>query len=670
VYLGLGDLDHALGWMEEVFKERCGALVYQNVEPALDPMRSDARFLDLIESIGLWRVSSAPQSWMKRQNGCQPPSVGITCGMADMATVELILQRICASQPFRQSHRLQRFLRYATEWALKRPGEPLKEYALAVAVYDKPDSFDPQSDPIVRVEAGRLRSRLNEYYSSAGLKDDVIIKLPKGSYIPLFEHRSTEKPVTLNESLAVIPFQVENEGNSNYLVNGLCEAITRRLAQMVKVRVAPWSMVLRAQDRAGELDQTANYLNVTTLVTIRLVLRGDVYELNAEWLDPLAKTHLWGAKYSRGLSELFGLEDDITFDLAGRLAPEKGNLQGAEHGLPPTNNGRAYQLYLKARHLWNRRTADAMVKAIDHYRRALDLDPGFGLAYAGMADCHLALASFTFVPPDDSLPRAKAAASRALEIDPKLGEAMTVLACVSALYDWDWLQAQREFEKAILLAPLYPVAQQWYGACLCARKEFVAGRKLLRSALELDQLSPMIGTQLAVGYYLEHRYAEAVRQCNSVLEIDAHFWAALLFLGLCQLATGHVKAALETLRGAVQFSNDAPMAIAGLGQALAVAGNKDEATELLSRLTSRSAREYVPAFWLALLCCSLGEGEQALSYLERALEEKSPTLPFWLAVEPRLDLLRRELRFQQLLQCVGLNDPVPNSLRVPRRTPQ
>jgi serine/threonine-protein kinase len=311
-----------------------------------------------------------------------------------------------------------------------------------------------------------------------------------------------------------------------------------------------------------------------------------------------------------------------------------------------------------------------MVKAIEHYRRALDLDPAFGLAYAGMADCHLALASFTFVPPDDSLPRAKAAASRALEIDPQLGEAMTVLACVSALYDWDWPQAQHEFEEAILHAPLYPVARQWYGACLCARKEFIAGRKLLRSALELDPLSPMIATQLAIGYYLEHRYGEAIRQCSSVLEIDEHFWAALLFLGLSQLATGQVEAAIHTLRNGLQFSNDAPMAVCGLGEALAVAGNRDEARELLSRLASRSDREYVSAFWMALQCCSLDEREMALSHLERAAEERSPTLPFWLAVEPRLDLLRREKRFQQLLRRVGLNDPAPKSLPVPPRKPQ
>lgn len=268
------------------------------------------------------------------------------------------------------------------------------------------------------------------------------------------------------------------------------------------------------------------------------------------------------------------------------------------------------------------------------------------------------------------LPRAKAAAQRALEIDPQLGEAMTVLACVSALYEWDWPQAQREFEEAILLAPLYPVAQQWYGACLCARKEFIAGKKLLSSALQLDQLSPMIGTQLAVGYYLENQYSEAIRQCNSVLEIDAHFWAAMLFLGLSQLAIGNAEAAIRTLRDSVQFSNHAPMAVAGLGQALAVADNKDEARELFSRLSSRSAREYVPAFWLTLLCCSLGEVEQALSHLEHAAEERSPTLPFWLAVEPRLDLLRREERFQLLLQRVGLSGAASNRLPVPQRTPQ
>jgi hypothetical protein len=166
--------------------------------------------------------------------------------MPDLATLEPLLKRICTSPPFRQSHRLQRFLRYVTEWALTRPDEALKEYSIAVAVYDKPPTFDSQSDPIVRVEAGRLRSRLNEYYSGAGLKDDLLIELPKGSYIPLFKARGVEQRVTLNESLGVIPFQDDEEADLAYLVNGLCEAVTRRLAQMLNIRVAPWSMILRA----------------------------------------------------------------------------------------------------------------------------------------------------------------------------------------------------------------------------------------------------------------------------------------------------------------------------------------------------------------------------------------------------------------------------------------
>ncbi len=551
-----------------------------------------------------------------------------------------------------------------------RPDEPLKEYAVAVAVYDKATSFDSQSDPIVRVEAGRLRARLIEYYAGPGHSDEVTIELPKGSYIPLFKTGRTEQHVAIKESLAVIPFQDDNEPDLTYLVNGVCEAVTRRLAQILKVRVAPWSMVLRMQDGLHDLEKRADYLGVRTLVTLRLVLQGDVYELHAEWLDPVAKTHLWGARYCRRLAELFGLEDDISLDLAGRLDPELGKMQHAVLRRPLTNNGRAYQLYLKARHLWNKRTADAMGKATDYYRRAIDLDPGFGLAYAGMADCYLTLASFAFIPPNDSLPRAKAAASRALEIDSKLGEAKTVLACVSALYEWNWPQAQREFQEAMAFSPHYPVARQWYGACLCARGEFDAGKKLLRSALEIDPLSPMIGTQLAVGHYVEHRYSDASIQCRSVLENDEHFWAALLFLGLSHLASGDFRAAMEPLQLAVQFSGDAPMAVAALGHALVCGGNRNEAEELLSRLLTRSATEYVPSFWLALLSCGLGAGDQALSHLEKAVEERSPTLPFWLAGEPRLNPLRQEVRFQRVLKRVGLTDPFKDRASGLKQMPQ
>ena len=180
----------------------------------------------------------------------------------------------------------------------------------------------------------------------------------------------------------------------------------------------------------------------------------------------------------------------------------------------------------------------------------------------------------------------------------------------------------------------------------------------------------MIGTQLAVAHYLEHRYAEAIRQCTSVLESDAHFWAALLFLGLSLLATGQVERAIDSIRSAVQLSADAPMAIAGLGHALAAGDKRQEATELLARLSNRSAEEYVPAFCLALLCCSLGELEAAFSHLERSAEERSPTLPFWLAVEPRLDPLRGEPRFQHLLQVVGLIDLAEKIPPIRRQTPR
>ena len=527
---------------------------------------------------------------------------------------------------------------------------------MAVAVYDKSSSFDPQSDPIVRVEAGRLRSRLSEFYAGDGIRDELKIELPRGTYIPVFKARNIEQGMVPIESIAVIPFDDHQEPDLTYLVHGLCEAVTRRLAQILQARVAPWSMILRAENGMHDLAQRARVtLNVRTLLTLRLAVQGDSYELHAEWLDPVAKSHLWGAQYSRRLAELFGLEDDISFDLAGRFNRGPGKTLVTQERRPITSNGRAYQLYLRARHLWNKRTADAMDKATEYYRRAIGLDSSFALAFAGLADCYLTLASFAFIPSNEGLPLAKVAASRALEIDAKLGEAKTVLACLSALYEWNWPRAQREFEEAMLLSTLYPVARQWYGACLCARHEFHAGRKLLRSALELDPLSPMIGTQLAVGLYLERRYADAILQCNLVLENDPHFWAALLFRGLCQVALGQLEAGIHSLKAATDFSSDATMAIAALGHGLA-AFNRQEALALFAQLVSRADCEYVPSFWLALLCCGLGEREEALGYLERARDERSPALPFWLAVEPRLDPVRPEMRFQRLLQEVGLTD--------------
>ena len=370
--------------------------------------------------------------------------------------------------------------------------------------------------------------------------------------------------------------------------------------------------------------------------------------------EPGRKAHLWGGQYARRIDDFHRLEDEILVDLAEQIRPELSRTQVDEIRKRYTNDGRAYQRYLKGRYFWNKRTADSVKKAVQHYRGALDQDAGFALAFAGIADAYFTLGTFLFASPASCLPAARAAAVRALEIEPRLGEAHAALAAIRAYYEWDWESGEREFQEAIALASKYPTARQWYGFALCARGHYTAGRALLQSAIDLDPLSPMLTAQLAASYYLERNYDAAIRICQDVLDLDPQFWAALLFLGQCHDAIGRLGEAVEYLRRAGELSSDNPLAMAGLGHALARAGDSAIAGALMSNLRDRSSTEYVPPYSFALICCGLGRFDEALTYLEQARDERSPALALWLKGEPRLDRLRSHPRFQNLLQSVGI----------------
>jgi eukaryotic-like serine/threonine-protein kinase len=464
--------------------------------------------------------------------------------------------------------------------------------------------------------------------------------------------RSRPAAVADTESIAILPSA--ELPDFQYIADGISEGITRRLAQIPNLRVAPWTMVLRHPMPEQDYARTAGDLGVRTLFTVKLTARGGTYEVRTEWMDPMQREHLWGARYERNVHEFHDLEDEITMDLAERIAPHLRRSQVTEIRKFSATDGKAYELYLKGRHLWNKRTVDPLTKAIQHYQRSLDRDPGFALAFAGIADCYLTLGTFEFTSPALSLPRAKAAATRALELAPALVETRTTLGCLYAFYDWDWDRAEREFQMALASAPNYSVARQWYGASLCAKGRFAAGRKQLRAALELDPLSAMIGTQFAVGCYVERQYEEAARECRNVLDLDPHFWAAWHFLGLCLEALGRLSDAIASLQKAVDLSADTPIACASLAHALAGSGRRADAERMWSTLQSRSQTEYVPPFSLALTCCGLGRLSDALAYLEQAHEDRSPSIALWSRGERRLDPLRSEPRFERILQSAGL----------------
>jgi tetratricopeptide (TPR) repeat protein len=574
------------------------------------------------------------------------------CAAVD-TDVEAVVAKICNSSCLRRSARLQRFLRYIVDQACSGRGESLKEYSIAVAVYDKAPSFDPQLDPIVRVEAGRLRSRLLEYYAGPGRDDAIIIELPKGAYLPVVRDQRSSSPRTAPESVAVIPLRRDSDPELSYLVEGISEALTIRLAR-AGIHAAPWSFVLGATTDHSDMATTAETLGVKTLLVLSARASDAAFDVHAEWLDPRLKTHLWGKRYNRLRDDLLSIEVDIFDEVAGRIAPTLLVQRVESDRKPHTTVAPAYQLYLKGRYLWNKRTSDALIRAIRNYRQALDLDPLFALAFAGMADSYLTLGTFLFLPPQESFPRAKEAAVRALEIDPNLAEARTTLACARAIYDCEWRDADLHFLAAIAMDPQYAVARQWYGFCLCATGQFDAGQQQLREALALDPLSPMIETQMAAGFYVERHYEDAIHICERVLDTDPYFWAARLFLGLCHDCLGHTADAIASLRKASEYSGGTPLAVSSLIHSLAKAGANDEAGALLSDLVRRETTGYVPAYCFALIACGLGRNHEAIQHLEKAHAERSPAVALWLKGEPRLDPLRSEPRFQQLLQSMNL----------------
>ena len=574
------------------------------------------------------------------------------CAAVD-TDLEAVVAKICNSSSLRRSPRLQRFLKYIVDQGSSGPAESIKEYSIAVAVYDKAVSFDPQLDPIVRVEAGRLRSRLLEYYAGPGRDDAVIVELPKGTYLPVIRDQRPASPQTAPDSLAVIPLRRDSDLELSYLVEGISEALTIRLAR-AGIHVAPWSLVLATITDHSDLAVNAETLGVKTLLVLSAKASDAAFDVHAEWLDPGSKTHLWGKRYNRLRDDLLSIEVDIFDEVAGRIAPNLPVQRVGSDRKPHTTVAAAYQLYLKGRYLWNKRTSDALIRAIRHYRQALDLDPLFALAFAGMADAYLTLGTFLFLPPQESFPRAREAAVRALQINPNLAEALTTLACARAIYDCEWKDAHCQFRAAIAMDPHYAVARQWYGFCLCATGQFDAGQQQLRDALVLDPLSPMIETQMAAGFYVERRYQDAIPICERVLDTDPYFWAARLFLGLCHDCLGHTADAIASLRKASEYSGGTPLALSSLIHSLAKAGSKDEAVALLSDLMLRVSTAYVPAYCFAMISCGLGRNDDAIERLEEAHAERSPAVALWLKGEPRLDPLRSEPRFRHLLQKMNL----------------
>ncbi len=308
---------------------------------------------------------------------------------------------------------------------------------------------------------------------------------------------------------------------------------------------------------------------------------------------------------------------------------------------------------MKGRFYWNKRAVGALKKAIEYFNQAIEKDPGFALAYAGLADCYVVPASA--LPPRDAMPKAKAAALRALEPDETLAEAHTSLGRVLAAYDWNWTSAETELKRAIELNPRYAIAHQWYGGLLEAKgrsKEALVERK---RAQELDPLSLGINFELGIGFYYSRNYDQAIEQFHRTLELDPNFTPAQQFLAASFEQKGMYDEAISEFKKAIPLlgGNEWSLTRGGLGHFYAVTGKKSEALAMVDELKQRSAQGYVPLTSIALIYAGLGEKDQAFAWLEKGYEEHSFQMQ-WLNVEPRWDSLRSDPRFADLIRRIGL----------------
>lgn len=463
-------------------------------------------------------------------------------------------------------------------------------------------------------------------------------------------------PATRTEpppSIAVLSFSdLSSERDQEYFCAGLSEELISSLTRLQGLRVASRTSSFQYKDRAVDIRTIGAELNVRTVLEGSVRKSGKRLRITVQLTDVGAGFSLWSARYDREMADVFAIQEEIAESIADTLRrtfniPLEGTATRRQ-----TGDLEAYHAYLRGRYFWNKRTEEDLHKGIRLFREAIERDPRFALAHAGLADSHVLLGIYGAAPPREVMPQAREAAERALELDKTLAEAHTSLACVAAVYDWDWPAAEESFQKAIRLAPGYATAHQWYAVnCLTPQMRFEEAAAELQTALELDPLSLPVSTSLAIRLFYARQYAAAAEQCRRVLEIDPDFTLARFFLGLSQAEEGKPQEAVQELRAAA--SDPRPEMLAGLAYTYGRYGAKQEARTILEELVERSRKRYVSPALIAQVQVGLGDLGAALEWLERAVEVHATELA-WLRVRPFFDRLYEEPGFSELLDRLGL----------------
>ena len=456
------------------------------------------------------------------------------------------------------------------------------------------------------------------------------------------------------ESVAVLPFSNgSSDSNAEYLSDGITESLINNLSQLPNLRVMARSTVFRYKAKDADPQKIGNDLHVQAVLSGRLLQQGNVLIVQAELMDVKTGVQLWGGQFNRSAEDVLALQDDLSREIAEKLRLKLTGEQKQRLARRNTEDAEAYRFYLKGRYYWNKRSPEGIQKAASYFQQAIDKDPAYALAYAGLADTYVYLSFFNMVAPREAMPRAKAAAAKALEIDDHLAEAHVSLGYISYTYDWDWPAAGKHFDQALALDPVYTRAHIFYPFFLSSRGQSQEAVMVAKSALDLDPASPSLSHSLAVQFYLTRQFDQAMEQCRKTLEMDPNFAVAYAVLGQAYLAKEMNSEAAPVLEKYSALSQGSADSLALLGYSQARRGEKSQALRTIEELKATSKKSFVPAFYFALVYAALGDKDQAFMWLDKGYDERFARFAY-LKLEALWDPLRSDERFNGLVRRVGI----------------
>jgi TolB-like protein/Tfp pilus assembly protein PilF len=585
------------------------------------------------------------------------------------------LERILVHGLFARSERMGRFLRLGVERTLEGRTDELKEYLIGVEVFDRKTSYDPRVDPIVRVEARRLRSKLHAYYQGDGRNDPIVFEFVAGSYAPRIHLKNRPDgaafappaPMTpAVPTVAVLPFaNLSASCEYDYFSDGLTEELIHALTKVNGMRVMAWNSAVRLRGSRVEPEQPEARDRLWDRLQVANVLTGSVrvsegrLRVRAQLIEKETGLYLWSETFERQMRDIFAIQEEIARNIVRTLRIQLAGGQETAPRAASATTVSSYDYYLKGRYHWHRRTVADLARSIQYFRAAIESDPRSALAHAGLADAYTLEVEYGLTHPAEGIPKAKSAAERAIEIDPHLAEAYPSLALIRSRSEWEWEEGEALYRKAIALNPGYATAHFWLsGDCLAYVGRLDEALDEIEIALELDPLSSVIHETRGFIHLLRCEYDEAIRYYREILEFDPSSYRPYAAIGRALGLQGKYEEALAMLEKARSIEEEMPTILAAMGQIFGLSGDRQSARGVLARLEARARERHISCTCFAVVHLGLGETEEALDWLERGCDRHEMSVTS-IGIHPIYDSLRGAPRFQALLRKVRLDRSRP-----------